>query len=170
MNKTVIFFLLAFVFSPCAAAPLGEGAFDMISISADEASEDEQPGILNFRGHFLMQSSDWQLTSTQAIVYGSPNKPDKVYLEGSPARFLIHQVSHPEKDSIEAAASVVEYQRASNMLKLSGSATLKLGNEVIRSAVIEYDIGTNRYQASGTDGVLIKVPPVGTSVSPLVRH
>jgi len=170
MKITVIFFLLALIFSPCGAAPLGESAFDMISISADEASEDEQPGILNFRGNFLMQSSDWQLTSTQATVYGSPNKPDRVYLEGSPARFLIHQVNQPDKDSIEAAASVVEYLRASNMLTLSGNATLKLGNEVIRSAVIEYDIGTNRYKASGTDGVLIEVPPVGTSASPLVGH
>lgn len=170
MTKTLICCLLALIVSPCGAAPLGEGAFDMISISADEASEDERPGILNFKGNFLMQSSDWQLTSTQATVYGSPNKPDRVYLEGSPARFLIHQADHPDKDSIEATASAVEYQRASNSLKLSGNATLKLGKEVIRSADIEYDIGTNRYKASGTDGVLIEVPPAGTSASPLVRH
>jgi lipopolysaccharide transport protein LptA len=170
MNKTVICCLLALIFSPCGAAPLGEGAFDMISISADEASEDEQPGILNFRGNFLMQSSDWQLTSTQATVYGSPNKPDRVHLEGSPARFMIHKANNPDEDSIEAAASVVEYLRDSNTLKLSGNATLKLGNEVIRSADIEYDIGSNRYQAGGTDGVLIEVPPVGISVSPLVGH
>jgi lipopolysaccharide transport protein LptA len=170
MKKTIICCLLTMVFSPCGAAPLGEGAFDMISISADEAIEDEQPGILNFRGHFLMQSSDWQLTSTQATVYGSPNQPDRVYLEGSPARFLIHQVNQPDKDSIEAAASSVEYLRTSNTLKLSGNATLKLGNEVIQSSVIEYDIDSNRYQASGTGGVLIEVPPVETSASPLVGH
>ncbi len=35
-----------------------------------------------------------------------------------------------------------------------------LGDEVIRSKHIQYDISTNRYQAGGADGVLIEVPPV----------
>jgi len=54
----------------------------------------------------------------------------------------------------------VEYSRADNLLLLSSGATLKLGDEVIRSRHIEYNISTNRYQAGGADGVLIEVPPV----------
>jgi lipopolysaccharide transport protein LptA len=144
----------------CSAAPLGEGAFDMISISADEASEDEQPGILHFNGHFLMQSTDWQLTSEEATVYGSPDQPDRVYLEGSPARFLINRNDEENRGQIKATALVVEYLRDDNLLMLSGGATLMLGDEVIRSTHIEYDINTNRYRAGGSDGVLIEVPPV----------
>ncbi len=132
----------------------------MISISADEASEDEQPGILHFNGHFLMQSTDWQLTSEEATVYGSPDKPDRVYLEGSPARFLINLNDQENRGQIKATAPVVEYLRNGNLLMLSGGATLMLGDEVIRSTHIEYDINTNRYRASGSDGVLIEVPPV----------
>jgi len=144
----------------CGASPLEEGAFDMINISADEAGEDEQPGILHLNGHFLMQSTDWQLTAEEATVYGSPDKPDRVHLEGSPARFLINPNENENQGQIKAAARVVEYLRDDNLLILSDGATLMLGDEVIRSTHIEYDIRTNRYRASGSDGVLIEVPPV----------
>jgi len=132
----------------------------MISISADEASEDEQPGILHFNGHFLMQSADWQLNSDEATVYGSPDKPDRVYLEGSPASFLINLDHNDKQAQIRASAMVVEYLRDENLLMLSGGATLMLGDEVISSTAIDYDIETNRYRASGSDGVQIRVPPV----------
>ena len=160
MKKAGIWYLLTIMCFPCSAAPLGAGAFDMISINADEASEDEQPGILHFNGHFLMKSSDWQLTSEEATVYGRPDRPDRVYLEGSPARFLVNQNDHTGQNQIKAAALVVEYLRDANLLVLSGGATLMLGDEVIRSAHIEYDISTNRYQAGGDDGVVIEVPPI----------
>ncbi|MCP4044649.1 MAG: hypothetical protein GY732_01500 [Gammaproteobacteria bacterium] len=160
MNKVIICGLLTLTSFACIADPLGEGAFDAISISADEAKEDESPGILHFVGHFQMRSSDWFLISEQATVHGRPNKPDRIYLEGSPARFHVSPVDRPEEDSIEAAASVVEYHRESNSLMLSGDATLVLGEEVIRSAYIEYNIDTNRYEAGGEDGVLMEVPPI----------
>jgi len=137
---------------------MNESDFEMINISADEAFEDERPGILHFNGHFLMKTSDWQLTSSQATVYGSPNRPDRVELEGSPARFLIDPAGRAGKVPVEATALVVEYLRETNKLKLTGNATLVLENEVVRSTSIEYDIGTSRYQAGGVDGVRIEVP------------
>lgn len=160
MNKTLLCCLLTFIGAPCIAAPLGEGAFDMVSISADEAHEDEQADILHFRGHFRMRSDDWQLTAAAATVYGSPDKPDRVWLEGTPAQFTVYQAERTEAGRITASAAVVEYVRADNRLVLSGGATLMLGDEVIRSKHIQYDISTNRYQAGGADGVLIEVPPI----------
>jgi len=160
MNKALICSLLILILPPGSAAPLDEITFDTISISADEANEDELPGILHFDGNFLMQSSDWQLASKKATVYGNPNKPDRVYLEGSPALFLVHRTGDVTQGPVEASASVVEYQRTANTLTLSGGAILRLDDEVIRSTIIEYDIGTRRYRAGGIDGVLIEVPPV----------
>ena len=159
MKKTLICCLLTLTCFPLGAQPLGEDAFDIISISADEAREDEQPGILHFNGNIRMQSSDWKLTSEVATVYGSPDKPDRVFLEGVPARFVVYRNDQTELGSIKAAASAVEYIRDANVLILSGGAMLELGDEVIRSTDIRYDISTNRYQAGGTGGVLIKVPP-----------
>ena len=144
---------------PCIAAPLGAGAFDMISISADEAREDEEPGVLHFSGQFQMRSDDWQLYSDQATVYGSPDKPDRIYLEGSPAQFNVEQTDQRGYGQITGTAQAVEYVAATSQLVLSGEAVLMLGDEIIRSARIKYDINTNRYQAGGDDGVLIQVPP-----------
>ena len=163
MKKTLIFCLLVLMSCSGSAAPLGEGAFDMISISADEATEDEQPGILHFKGSFLMQSREWKLTSDVATVYGSPDKPGRVFLEGSPARFVVNRHDLRDQPPIKAAASTVEYLRDTNVLILSGGAMLELGDEVIRSADIKYDISTNRYQAGGTDGVKIEVQPIDQS-------
>ncbi|MGB5485973.1 MAG: hypothetical protein WBN06_01130, partial [Lysobacterales bacterium] len=64
------------------------------------------------------------------------------------------------RGQIKATAPVVEYLRDANLLLLSEGATLMLGDEVVRSAHIEYDISTNRYQAGGDDGVMIEVPPI----------
>ena len=100
-----------------------------------------------------MLSNDWRLTSSLATVYGSPNKPDKIYLQGSPARFVFFPSEETGKDSIDAAALTVEYLRDANILKLTGDAKLILGDETIQSSFIEYDITTNRYQAGGDTGV-----------------
>jgi len=150
--------LLAVMVLPGDALSQGDRVFETVSISADEAYEDTQPGILHFKGHFTMRSRDWQLESVQATVYGQPDRPDKVVLEGSPARFLINRNQDTRQNTVEATAPAVEYLRSTNMLKLTGGAVLKLGGEVIRSNVIEYNISTGRYRAAGADGVIIEVP------------
>jgi lipopolysaccharide transport protein LptA len=160
MKKAIICSLLALLSSPCFADPMGEGAFERINIRADEAVEDDKPGVLHLKGNFQMLSQDWHLTSSLATVYGSPNKPDKIFLQGSPARFVFLPSVESEKDQIEATADTVEYIRDGNTLILTGDASLVLGGETIRSSIIEYDITTNRYQAGGDNGVIIKVLPV----------
>lgn len=146
--------------APGFADILGEDAFDTINISADEAIEDEQRGILHLNGNFRMLSEDWDLTSNKAVVYGSPGKPDRIYLQGAPARFNFLPDPASGDEPILATAYEVEYIRAPNLLKLTGEASLVLGGETIRSTAIEYDITTNRYRAGGDNGVMIKVPPV----------
>lgn len=163
MLKTLLcclFTSFAVQYIPCQASPLGEGAFDTINISADEASEDEQTGALHFKGHFLMQSDDWWLESSQATVYGRPDRPDKINLEGSPASFFIKRVASDPLSMIKATAPVIEYIRDANILKLSGGAILQLDDEVISSSSIEFNLDTERYRTSGAGGVTIKVPPV----------
>lgn len=142
------------------ASPVNDVSFETISIFADEASEDILPGILHFRGNFIMQTNEWRLESGQATVYGDPDRPDKVHLEGSPARFLIDRDVDGGQGIVEATAPEMEYQRSTGILRLSGGAVLTLEDEVIQSTVIEYNIDTERYQAGGIDGVVIEVPPV----------
>jgi len=158
MLKTVIGcvgVMAAAMYTTGLASPLGKGAFDTISVSADEAFEDTEPDILHLRGHFFMRSNEWQLISDRATVYGQVNKPEKLHLEGAPAHFQIQQ---SDTGPVEAAAPDMVYERASNTLRLSGGAVLKLEKEIIRSTRIVFDIGNNHYRAGGTGGVTIEVP------------
>mgnify|MGYP001544639570 CR=1 FL=1 len=159
MKITIFYSLLVLLCPICLAEPLVEGAFDTINISADEAIEDEKPGVLHLRGNFMMQSESWHLTSSQATVYGSPTKPDRILLQGSPARFTFLPGDEVGADKIEASALEVEYQRQDNSLMLTGKARLLLGEETIYSSSIRYDSTANRYLAGGDNGVNIKLPP-----------
>lgn len=160
MKKAIICGLLTLTGFPCLAAPLGDRTFDAISIRADHAREDERSDILHFEGNFQMRSSEWQLGSASAVVHGSPNKPDRIYLEGAPAHFHVSPSDESGGEPVEAIAPVVEYRRDTRTLLLSGGALLRLGEESLRSTYIEYDIDANRYRAGGDDGVLMEVPPI----------
>ena len=151
--------LIAAIILPGYALPLDETRLETINISADEAFEDIQPGIMHFKGNFLMQSRQWKLESAQATVFGQPDRLDKVLLGGSPARFFITRDDGDELSTVEAEAPAMEYLRSTNVLTLTGGAMLKLDGEVIRSKMIKYDTETNRYWAGGVDGVMIEVPP-----------
>ena len=163
MSRTDLYFvsvlLLLLPMSSESETSIGSG-FETISISADVASEDVQPGILHFEGRFIMQTPDWRVESDRATVYGQPDRPDEVYLQGSPARFLINRDDDEHRNIVEAISPRMEYTRSADTLRLTGGATLKLGDEIIQSEVIEYNINTERYRAGGADGVLIEVPPV----------
>jgi len=148
------------MFSSGYASELDKTSKETIRISADIAHEDVRPGILHLQGHFLMQGSEWRLESELATVYGKPDRPDRVHLEGSPARFLITRDAAGGFQTVEAEAPVIEYRRSVNSLEMTGGAVLKLDDEVIRSSVINYDIDTRRYWGGGVDGVMIEVQPV----------
>ncbi len=152
--------LFAVMISFGFASGADERGTETIRISADEAFEDIQPGILHLKGNFLMQNHEWRLESEQATVYGQPDRPDKVRLEGSPARFLINKEDSDGLRTVAAEAPIIEYLRFANRLEMTGGAVLKLDDEVIKSTVIKYDIDANRYWAGGVDRVMIKVPPV----------
>lgn len=163
MSKLALSFqiiLLAVMISPGYASGADETRLETIRISADEAYEDIQPGTLHLEGNFLMQSHEWKLESVRATVYGHPDRPDEVYLEGSPARFLITRSDADSQYTVEAEAMAIKYLRSASTLELTGNATLKLDDEVINSTVIKYDIDSKHFWAGGVDGVKIEVPPV----------
>ena len=152
--------LIALMISHAYASPLDETMQETINISADEAYEDIKPGVLHFKGHFMMKSGGWELESEQATVYGQPDRPDKVLLAGYPARFRITRNDGEGQSTVLAEAPAMEYQQSNHLLQLTGGAVLMLNDEVIRSSAIKYDIETGRYWAGGVDGVIIEVPPV----------
>lgn len=159
MTRLYLIVLCALLAMSGYAASLSDHSFETVSISADEAAEESDSDTLRFVGHFLMQSGEWELRSDEAIVSGPPDRPERVFLQGSPAHFLIERSADDQTQTIEATAPSIEYVRETNLLSLSGGATLRLHDEVIRSAAIEFDLSLDRYQSIGKGGVSIEVPP-----------
>ena len=152
---------------------------DTVTITAENAWEDEQKDVIHFSGQFELRAPDWSLLAESAIVYGKLDNPDKVVLMGNPAMVFFlrdtskNQPGSPDENvtsskleepnnsklSIEGSATKIEYFRATNKLKMIGSATLKRKDNMLTSETIEYDVDTDKYSASGKGGINIQVMP-----------
>ena len=141
------------------AAPVADAGFAILNISADRASEDPDRDAMLLEGNLLLQTREWLLQAERAVVSGPANRPSSVRLEGSPVR--LRSIAAEGDDFLEATAPAMEYDRSANSLLLSGGAFLRQGRQVLRSAIIEYDIESDRFQARGAEGVTIEVPPDG---------
>ena len=140
---------------------------DSVIIKADSAWEDATEDVVHFSGGFTLRAPDWYVSADTAVVYGKLDDPDKVQLNGNPARiFFLRTGSDTDSptrndgepaDRTEGTATDIEYLRSTNVVKLSGSATLKRDEDVLVSEKIEYDVDSDRYTASGTGGVNIQI-------------
>lgn len=138
---------------------------DTVTITAERAWEDDEPGVIHFSGQFVLRAPDWYVSSDTAVVYGNLDKPDKLILEGKPAKILLlrgadnSEDSTGSEESVEGAASIIEYFRATDKLTLRGAASLTRAEDVLNSELIEYDIDADRYTAGGAGGVNIQLNP-----------
>jgi lipopolysaccharide export system protein LptA len=142
----------------CHAAPVVDGGFEILNISADRASEDPDREAMLLEGNLRLETREWLLEAERAVVSGPANRPLGVRLEGAPVH--LSSIDPEGDDELEASAPVMEYDRATNSLVLSGGAFLRQGRQVLRSATIEYEIESGRFQARGAEGVTIETPPV----------
>ena len=132
---------------------------DMVSIHADKAWEDIEPDTAQFAGHFNMRVRDMQLTAERATLHGNIDDPDRVVLNGSPARIKLSHTVRNRKETVQAEAQEIVYERESAMVRLTGGARLSEGDNVLFSNSIAYEIKTDRFRSEGDLGVQIKVPP-----------
>jgi lipopolysaccharide transport protein LptA len=114
---------------------------------------------LHFAGHFEMRVGDMVLSADRATLYGQLNDPDRLVLEGSPARLSVSQTKSDGVETIQAEAQEMLYERESDLMLLIGAARLTQGDNVLISDRIEYDISADRFRTQGQTGVQIDVDP-----------
>ena len=147
------------------AEKLSFSSNDTVNVSAENAWEGDVEDVVHFEGKFELRAPDWTLSADSAVVYGQLDNPDKIILKGSPARIYFLREKHKENEqkqkeqSVEGSAFLIEYMRASNKLKMSGSARLTRDANTLAGEIIEYDIDADRYSASGEGGINIQVTP-----------
>lgn len=154
-----------FCIQPGYAEPIEFSSDDTVTITAERAWEADEADVIHFSGQFELRAPDWSLSGDSAEVHGKLDDPDKVVVEGNPATvsFLRNaeeneQPANPE-DRVDGSAFRVEYYRATDKLKMRGTASLKRKDSTLVSEVIEYDVDTDRYSAGGQGGINIQFNP-----------
>jgi lipopolysaccharide transport protein LptA len=138
---------------------------DTVTITAEKAWEDDNADITHFSGRFELRAPDWSLSADSATVYGKLDDPDKLVVEGKPAKIFILRDTEKStsgsasEPNIEGVASTIEYYRTTNKLKMHGAAVLTREDNTLSSEIIEYDIDEDSYSASGEGGISIHFSP-----------
>jgi lipopolysaccharide transport protein LptA len=146
---------------PGLAGSLDFSSDDTVTVTAERAWEDEEANVIHFSGNFELRGPDWLLSGDSAVVYGKLDNPDRVVVEGKPAKvaFLRNEEDSgiaDTRDRVDGTALFVEYFRANDKLKMRGSARLVRKDSTLASEVIEYDVETDRYSAGGERGIHIQ--------------
>lgn len=143
----------------------GFGSDDTITITADRGWEGDDADVIHFSGNFELHAPDWSMAGDTAVVYGKLDNPDRVVVEGAPATvsFLRNDDENPDdtdaQERVNGAASFVEYYRATDKLTMRGAANLIRKESTLTSQIIEYNVETDRYSASGEGGIDIQYNP-----------
>lgn len=147
------------------AGPLDFSSNDTVTVTAQRAWEAEEVDVIHFSGRFELRAPDWSLFGDTAVVYGKLDNPDRVVVEGKPARISFLRETPEDADDpdsvgqVDGTAAFVEYFRATDRLYLRGSATLTRKDSTLTSEVIEYDVDADRYSTSGEGGIRIRFNP-----------
>ena len=163
-TRRAAFFLLScfWYIQPGFADKLDFSSDDTVTVTAERAWEAEEADVVHFSGKFELRAPDWSLVGDTAVVYGKLDNPDRVVVEGKPARISFLRDDEADagttdpQERVDGTAFFVEYFRASDKLKMRGAASLVRKDSRLVSELIEYDVDTDRYSASGEGGINIQ--------------
>lgn len=151
-------FLLLSASIACADDRLRLADRDTVVIHATEAWEGSLDNVFHIRGNIEIRAPDWAILADTATLQGSLDNPDRIVVEGSPARIRI-QLKNGE--AIEGSSSRIEYDRAQDTLDLAGDAQLLQGGQSVSSSSIEYLLDRRTYRTSGGKRVRTILEPNG---------
>jgi lipopolysaccharide transport protein LptA len=165
-TRLAVFCQLTFIFGiqPGFADSLSFSSDDIVTVTAERAWQADEADVTHFSGQFEIRASDWSLLGDTAVVYGKLDNPDRVVVEGKPAKisFLRDSDDADTNDSgerVDGTALFVEYFRATDELLMRGEASLTRKDSTLVSEVIEYNIDDDRYSASGEGGINVQFNP-----------
>jgi lipopolysaccharide transport protein LptA len=130
---------------------------DTLVVRADEALEDGTGRAVHLAGRVEIQAPTWTARGERATLYGDPEDPRGVVMEGAPASVKVLR----SKDGIlvEAEGKYIEYWRETDSIRLRGGGVVKDGERTIRGDSMTYSIETKRYSAGGEGRVRVLTEP-----------
>jgi lipopolysaccharide export system protein LptA len=132
LNKILPALLLAI---SCSAHALSSDKDQPIELAADSVNVDEGKGVSTYKGNVDLRQGSMKLLADTVHIRQQNRKPNHITAIGS--------VRFTQKDAkgrtIKAVAKRAEYEVNSELLELTGKASLTQGGDTMRSDRIVYD-------------------------------
>ena len=116
--RAAFFLLICFWYIPPGlAGSLDFSSDDTVTVTAKRAWEGDEANVIHFSGNFELRGPDWFLSGDSAVVYGKLDNPDRVVIEGKPAKVAFLRINEDSDspdtpDRVDGTAFFVEYLRA----------------------------------------------------------
>lgn len=116
-----------------------------VKVSADKIEVNQKTGRSKYTGNVVLTQGTLRIEAQEVIVQLRDGALDKVTASGKPVTF--RQKLDGEAQEISGSALRVQYYALENRVDLYDQVAFRQGEDVFRSPVVHYDIGTTRLTA-----------------------
>ena len=134
-----------------------------IEIAADSAMREEPSGETTYRGDVVLTQGTLKIKADSLVFTVGENRATLITARGNPATMT--QQPDGRFGPIHAQAKTIEYQEATDSIRLIGGARILQDGAVIEGSTIEYLVTTQRVMAAGSPDkalpqrVKVTIPP-----------
>ena len=143
---TWLLFLLI-CFSPTLQA-LESDRQQPLEVNANSTDGTLGDGITTLRGEVDIRQGTLHITADEAEVSKVDGRVQSVTFRGKPA-FLEQEIE--EQGLIQATANIIDYQVASGLVTLTGSADVQHPQYQINGEMLTYDLNVQHFEGSGDE-------------------
>ncbi|MES2354719.1 MAG: lipopolysaccharide transport periplasmic protein LptA [Pseudomonadota bacterium] len=148
MSRTVIFMLTSMLYGAALPAFAEAGDRDKpINIAADRGFEDNKKQEAVFEGNVVLTQGTLRVEANRIVVRRDKAGFEYATATGNPAH--LRQKREGLDEYVDGFAQRIEYSGKEEILQLFDDAKLKRGQDELSSNYIQYNSGTEVFQAFG---------------------
>jgi len=141
--------LIWLLVSPAAHA-IKNDIDEPIRINARAVEANEKTGVAVYRGNVLIEQGPLSISADRVEIRSRKNRTELIRATGGPAK--LHRQPKEGEDEIRAEADRIDYRVAEGRLDMTGSVSLRRGEDSFTGNMLHYDLNTSSLTATGEDG------------------
>ena len=119
-----------------------------LEVNANSTDGTLGDGVTTLRGNVVIRQGTLHITADEAEVNKIDGRVNSVTFRGQPA-FLEQEIE--EQGLVQATSNVIDYQVASGLVTLTGSANVKHPQYQISGELLTYDLNIQHFQGSSDE-------------------
>ena len=119
-----------------------------LEVNANSTDGTLGDGVTTLRGNVVIRQGTLHITADEAEVNKIDGRVNSVTFRGQPA-FLEQEIE--EQGLVQATSNVIDYQVASGLVTLTGSANVKHPQYQISGELLIYDLNIQHFQGSSDE-------------------